>query len=65
MDDRATMELATKYIVIELMERYGIGKIKARKLLANILLRNIVLEEIYEMGDYIMNGDEPPSEDDK
>lgn len=54
IDNRATMELATDYLVIQLMERYGIGKITARKLLADILLRNVVEEEIYLMGDYIM-----------
>ena len=54
IDNRVTMELATDYLVLQLMERYGIGKITARRLLANILLRNVVEEEIYNMGDYIM-----------
>ena len=58
IDNRVTMELATDYLVIQLIERYGIGKITARKLLANILLRNVVEEEIYSMGDYIMGRDD-------
>lgn len=45
---------ATGCIIEELQMEYGIGQKKARTLLANCLMRNLVQEEIYNMADYIM-----------
>ena len=51
--ERVKLSDATDYLIEELMNDYNLNKTTARNLLANILLRNLVIEEIKSMADYI------------
>ena len=45
---------ATDFMIEELMIEFNISKAKARKLLANALFRNVVINEIKNEADYIL-----------
>ena len=45
---------ATDFMIEELMIEFNISKAKARKLLANALFRNLVINEIKNEADYIL-----------
>lgn len=49
-----SLSTATGNIIQELQDQFNIGEKKARLLLSNCLMRNLVQEEIYNMADYIM-----------
>jgi hypothetical protein len=51
--EKVKLSDATDYLIEELMNNYNLNKTTARNLLANILLRNLVIEEIKSMADYI------------
>lgn len=51
--EKVKLSDATDYLIEELMNDYNLNKTTARNLLANILLRNLVIEEIKSMADYI------------
>lgn len=51
--EKVKLSDATDYLIEELMNDYNLNKTTARNLLANILLRNLVIEEIKNMADYI------------
>ena len=51
--EKVKLSDATDYLIEELMNDYNLNKTTARTLLANILLRNLVIEEIKSMADYI------------
>ena len=57
------LSVATDYIIYKLMEQHDLTRAQARKLLANVLLRNIVLEEIYKMGDFITGAEDDDKEE--
>lgn len=52
--DGINLSTATGNIIQELQDQFNIGEKKARLLLSNCLMRNLVQEEIYNMADYIM-----------
>lgn len=52
--DGINLSTATRNIIQELQDQFNIGEKKARLLLSNCLMRNLVQEEIYNMADYIM-----------
>ena len=45
---------ATNFIIEELMQEFAISRGEARKLLANALYRNVVINEIKNEADYIL-----------
>ena len=45
---------ATDFMIEELITEFNISKAKARKLLANALFRNVVINEIKNEADYIL-----------
>ena len=51
--EKVKLSDATDYLIEELMNDYNLNKTTARNLLANILLRNLLIEEIKSMADYI------------
>ena len=46
---------ATNFMIEELMKEFSISRGVARKLLANVLYRNIVISEIKNEADYILD----------
>lgn len=56
--EKVKLSDATDYLIEELMNDYNLNKTTARNLLANILLRNLVIEEIKSMADYITGRDD-------
>ena len=53
MEDLKLSE-ATEYLIEDLMNECAISRAKARKLLANVLFRNIVIAEIKNEADYVL-----------
>jgi len=53
--DEISLKDATDYLIDELMQEFKISKAKARKLLANALLYNVVINEIKDQADYILH----------
>ena len=51
--DEISLKDATDYLIDELIQEFKISKAKARKLLANALLYNVVINEIKDQADYI------------
>lgn len=45
-------------ILEDLMERYSVSRVDARKLLAESLVRNVVYNEITDMCDWLLGKDE-------
>ena len=60
--DGISLSTATGAIVDDLAAEYGIGKKRARILLANCLLRTMVQTDIYNMADHIMQQEEKRKE---
>lgn len=57
MEDLKLSE-ATNFVIEDLMMEFKISRPKARTLLANVLYRNIVLNEIKDEANYILIAEE-------
>ena len=54
----ARLQETINNILEDLMERYSVSRVDARKLLAESLVRNIVFDEITGMCDWLLGKDE-------